>query len=368
MQPSHRHPLSSAMASPTSTPSALSTRDKWGLAEAAASTTAWSGFKTARARRASRRCACVPQPRERVDVIALAAASRADVDCAARPGAAAGCRGSSAPRDLAGPAAAMASASSRRTACRSRFRATWRSGRARDIGALGRPCRCKISHIVLHSPDHQAVVRFFIDVLGFRVSATGSATSCASCAAIERITASPPARAAVPEPRRLRHARRRRHDARRRAAAQRTASTSLGPGPPHGRQQHLQLLRHAERLRGRIHRRARAGRRRHRQPKVYEPAPGSWTSGASASAGRRRCRTPRPIRACSSPPRSDRWRCSSTSRTTSGTSSVAMALESGGQIGEIDRHVPADARRPRRAARTPARRVHRAVGARWPTS
>jgi catechol 2,3-dioxygenase-like lactoylglutathione lyase family enzyme len=28
----------------------------------------------------------------------------------------------------------------------------------------------KISHIVLHSPDHQAAVRFFTDVLGFRIS------------------------------------------------------------------------------------------------------------------------------------------------------------------------------------------------------
>lgn len=28
----------------------------------------------------------------------------------------------------------------------------------------------RISHIVLHSPDHQAAVRFFTDVLGFRVS------------------------------------------------------------------------------------------------------------------------------------------------------------------------------------------------------
>src|SRR4029077_15527755 len=28
----------------------------------------------------------------------------------------------------------------------------------------------KISHVVLHSPDHQAAVKFFTDVLGFRVS------------------------------------------------------------------------------------------------------------------------------------------------------------------------------------------------------
>jgi catechol-2,3-dioxygenase len=28
----------------------------------------------------------------------------------------------------------------------------------------------KISHIVLHSPDHQEMVRFFVDVLGFKVS------------------------------------------------------------------------------------------------------------------------------------------------------------------------------------------------------
>ncbi|MGG2305157.1 VOC family protein, partial [Salmonella enterica] len=28
----------------------------------------------------------------------------------------------------------------------------------------------RISHIVLHSPDHQALVRWFCDVLGFKVS------------------------------------------------------------------------------------------------------------------------------------------------------------------------------------------------------
>jgi catechol 2,3-dioxygenase-like lactoylglutathione lyase family enzyme len=39
----------------------------------------------------------------------------------------------------------------------------------RSIGRWeGIPLR--ISHIVLHSPDHQAAVRFFVDVLGFRVS------------------------------------------------------------------------------------------------------------------------------------------------------------------------------------------------------
>jgi catechol 2,3-dioxygenase-like lactoylglutathione lyase family enzyme len=42
-------------------------------------------------------------------------------------------------------------------------------GTGRDIGRWeGLPV--KISHIVLHSPDHQALVRFFCDVLGFKVS------------------------------------------------------------------------------------------------------------------------------------------------------------------------------------------------------
>ena len=55
--------------------------------------------------------------------------------------------------------------------------------------SAGKAFRVKISHIVLHSPDHKAAVKFFTEVLGFRV-ATGSATSCASCAAIPRTTAS----------------------------------------------------------------------------------------------------------------------------------------------------------------------------------
>jgi hypothetical protein len=62
----------------------------------------------------------------------------------------------------------MASVSSAPMACR------WnqRRCRARHKRAIGRweGVPVKISHIVLHSPDHKALVEWFCDVLGFKVS------------------------------------------------------------------------------------------------------------------------------------------------------------------------------------------------------
>ena len=45
----------------------------------------------------------------------------------------------------------------------------YRRGPKRQLG-LTEAVPEKISHIVLHSPDHKAMVQFFVDVLGFRVS------------------------------------------------------------------------------------------------------------------------------------------------------------------------------------------------------
>jgi catechol 2,3-dioxygenase-like lactoylglutathione lyase family enzyme len=106
---------------------------------------------------------------QRIDVIALAADSRADVDALHEKVLASGCRIIFAPKDLDslgggygfrffspdGLTFEVSSDVARRTA---RELARWE----------GVPQ--KISHIVLHSPDHKAMVEWFCDVLGFKVS------------------------------------------------------------------------------------------------------------------------------------------------------------------------------------------------------
>ena len=105
----------------------------------------------------------------RVDVIALAADTRADVDALHQAVAASGVRIIHPPRDLAAPGGGYG------------FRCFTPDGIQLEISAeVARlPHReiakwdgvpVGISHIVLHSPDHQALVRWFCDVLGFKVS------------------------------------------------------------------------------------------------------------------------------------------------------------------------------------------------------
>ncbi|WP_300117405.1 VOC family protein [Sphingobium sp.] len=106
---------------------------------------------------------------KRIDVIALAADSRADVDTLHQKVAASGCKIIFSPKDLYtlgggygfrffspdGLPFEVSSDVDPRTA---RELARWE----------GVPQ--KISHIVLHSPDHKALVQWFCDVLGFKVS------------------------------------------------------------------------------------------------------------------------------------------------------------------------------------------------------
>lgn len=105
----------------------------------------------------------------RIDVIALAADTRADVDALHDKVVAAKCRIIFAPRDLDALGGGYG------------FRFFSPDGLPFEISAdVARgPSRAmtrwdgipqKISHIVLHSPDHKAATRFFIDVLGFRLS------------------------------------------------------------------------------------------------------------------------------------------------------------------------------------------------------
>jgi len=106
---------------------------------------------------------------KRVDVIALAADSRADVGTLHAKVLGAGCKIISAPHDLTTPGGGYG------------FRFFSPDGLPFEISsdvAHSTPREMKrwdgvpqkISHIVLHSPDHKAMVQFFVDVLGFKVS------------------------------------------------------------------------------------------------------------------------------------------------------------------------------------------------------
>lgn len=141
--------------------------DAWGLVEVAAEDDmVW--FKThgspehhvARLRKADV---------NHIDVIALAADDAAAVDALHDKVIAAGCQVVHAPRDLDSPGGGYG------------FRFFSPDGlpleissdvRRADSRAMERweGMPVKISHIVLHSPDHRAMAAFFTDVLGFRVS------------------------------------------------------------------------------------------------------------------------------------------------------------------------------------------------------
>lgn len=106
---------------------------------------------------------------DRIDVIAFAADTREAVDALAQKVAAAGCRMISEPARLDGPGGGYG------------FRFFSPDGLPFEIssGVDTRPARHlkrweavpeKISHVVLHSPKHHDLVKFFTDVLGFRVS------------------------------------------------------------------------------------------------------------------------------------------------------------------------------------------------------
>lgn len=110
-----------------------------------------------------------PSGEKRIDVIAMAADSRADVDALHRRVGDAGCRIIFTPCDLTEPGGGYG------------FRFFSPDGLPFEISSdvargPARPMKRwdgvphKISHIVLHSPDHKAATDFFIDVLGFRLS------------------------------------------------------------------------------------------------------------------------------------------------------------------------------------------------------
>jgi catechol 2,3-dioxygenase-like lactoylglutathione lyase family enzyme len=110
-----------------------------------------------------------PTDVNRVDVMALAAASRGDVDALHAKVVDAGCRIIHPPCDLAVPGGGYGFRFFSPDGLTFEVSSDVARGSAREMKRWeGIPK--KISHIVLHSPDHNAAVKFFTDILGFRVS------------------------------------------------------------------------------------------------------------------------------------------------------------------------------------------------------
>jgi catechol 2,3-dioxygenase-like lactoylglutathione lyase family enzyme len=106
---------------------------------------------------------------KRIDVIALAAASRADVDALHDKVAAAGCKIIHAPQDLTSPGGGYGFRFFSPDGLSFEISSDVAQGAAGTVGHWeGVPVQ--ISHIVLHSPDHKALTQWFIDVLGFKLS------------------------------------------------------------------------------------------------------------------------------------------------------------------------------------------------------
>lgn len=110
-----------------------------------------------------------PSDANHVDVIALAANTSADVDALHAKVNEAGCRIVHPPQELASPGGGYGFRFFSPDGLPFEVSSDVALGPAREVGRWeGIPVG--ISHIVLHSPDHNAAVRFFTDVLGFRIS------------------------------------------------------------------------------------------------------------------------------------------------------------------------------------------------------
>lgn len=105
----------------------------------------------------------------RIDVIAMASNTRADVDALFGKVTDAGVKIISAPHELTGFGGGYGFRFFSPDGLPFEISSDVAAGEARDL-ARWEGIPQKISHIVLHSPDHQALVGFFVDVLGFKVS------------------------------------------------------------------------------------------------------------------------------------------------------------------------------------------------------
>lgn len=104
-----------------------------------------------------------------IEVIALAADSKADVGSLHARVVEAGCKIIHEPRDLDAPGGGYGFRFFSPDGLPFEISAEVERLDKRDL-ARWEAIPVKISHVVLHSPDHQAAVKFFTDVLGFRIS------------------------------------------------------------------------------------------------------------------------------------------------------------------------------------------------------
>lgn len=106
---------------------------------------------------------------KRVDVIALAADTRADVDALHDKVVAAGCKIIFAPRELTTLGGGYGFRFFSTDGLSFEISAEVARGESRAMARWDAVPQ-KISHIVMHSPDHKAMVDFFVEVLGFKLS------------------------------------------------------------------------------------------------------------------------------------------------------------------------------------------------------
>jgi catechol 2,3-dioxygenase-like lactoylglutathione lyase family enzyme len=106
---------------------------------------------------------------KRIDVIALAAESRADVDALCGKVAGSGCKIVHEPRDLTSPGGGYGFRFFSPDGMPYEISSDVAKGSASEVAKWdGVPV--KISHIVLHSPQHKEMTQWFVDVLGFKLS------------------------------------------------------------------------------------------------------------------------------------------------------------------------------------------------------
>lgn len=110
-----------------------------------------------------------PSDEKRIDVIALAADTRADVDGLCEQVRTAGCKIIFEPRELASFGGGYGFRFFSPDGLPFEISSDVERGTSRTL-ARWEGIPQKISHIVMHSPDHKAAVQFFVDVLGFKVS------------------------------------------------------------------------------------------------------------------------------------------------------------------------------------------------------
>jgi len=110
-----------------------------------------------------------PSADKRIDVIALAAETRTDVESLYAKVRAAGCRIVFEPRTLQGLGEGYGFRFFSADGLPFEISSNVQRGSARELQRWeGIPQ--KISHVVMHSPDHKAAADFFVKVLGFKVS------------------------------------------------------------------------------------------------------------------------------------------------------------------------------------------------------